>query len=96
MVKNSAEAKFAIYFAEYSTVVTTLTMLKRKYVGISIKILTKDLGRLQREIQKGASPLKLSDLPSKNIYKMQKILKIQCSFMIPFNLEKDNVNKILE
>ena len=75
MVKNSAEAKFAIYFAEYSTVVTTLTMLKRKYVGISIEILAKDLGRLQREIQKGASPLKLSDLPTKKYLQNAKNIK---------------------
>ena len=53
MVKISAEAKFVIYFAKYSTVVTTLTMLKRTYVGISIEILAKDRGRLQRGYTKG-------------------------------------------
>jgi len=60
-----------------AVLVVKLTMLKRTYVGISIKILTKDRGRLQEGIyKKGGSPLNLIDLPTKEIFtKCKNILK---------------------
>ena len=60
-----------------AVVVVTLTMLKRTYVGISIKILTEDRGRLQEGIyEKGARSLNLIDLPTKEIFtKCKNILK---------------------